>query len=704
MGCAPERPDFLILGCSHGKVFNMNNDRTDVIRNLALIGPAGAGKTTLAEALLHAAGAIKQRGRTERGDTVCDFDPREISMAHSLDTAVCHLAWDGCEINLIDTPGFTDFLPRAIAVLPAVECAALVLSAAGGLETGVRRMMKAAGDASLSRLIIVNKMDTEPEKLGALLGDIQDAFGARCLPVNLPSERGSKAADCFFRDSGDATDFSSVEEAHTKILDQVVEVDEALMEAYLESGQDLDPQQLHDAFEKALRERHLIPVVFVSAETGAGVEALLDYIVKLLPSPREANPPPFVRGDGPDAEPVVVSSEPDRHVVAHVFKIVVDPYVGRTAVLRVHQGTIRTGAQLFVGDSRKPVKLNHLYRLQGKQSAEVHEAGPGDIVAVTRIDSLNFNDVLHDSHDEDNFQVRLPEASPPMMGVAILPAQRGNEQKLSDALQKLCAEDPALRVEHRPATNETVVLGSGELHLRLVVEAMKERFNVEVNTHPPTIPYRETITRAAEGHHRHKKQTGGAGQFGEVYLRVAPLPRGSGFEFASEVVGGSIPQQFIPAVEKGVRQALEGGAIAGFPLQDLRVAVYDGKTHPVDSKEVAFISAGRRAFIEAIRNAGPIVLEPIVRLQVTVPIDALGTVTGHLSSRRGRVLGSTSLSGQRIQIDAEAPLAELQDYANQLKSMTGGSGAWAMQLDRYEPVPPKLQQDLMNAARAEEAG
>jgi elongation factor G len=682
----------------------MNNDRTDVIRNLALIGPAGAGKTTLAEALLHAAGAIKQRGRTDRGDTVCEFDPREISMAHSLDTALCHLAWEGCEINLIDTPGFTDFLPRAIAVLPAVESAALVLSAAGGLETGVRRMMKAAGDANLSRLIIVNKMDTEPEKLGALLGEIQDAFGARCLPVNLPSERGSKVADCFFRDSGDATDFSSVEEAHTKILDQVVEVDEALMEAYLESGQDLDPQQLHDAFEKALRERHLIPVVFVSAETGAGVEALLNYIVKLLPSPREANPPPFVRGDGADAEPVVVSSEPDRHVVAHVFKIVVDPYVGRTAVLRVHQGTIRTGAQMFVGDSRKPVKLNHLYRLQGKQSAEVHDAAPGDIIAVTRIDSLNFNDVLHDSHDEDQFHVRLPEASPPMMGVAILPAQRGNEQKLSDALQKLCAEDPALRVEHRPATNETVVLGSGELHLRLVVEAMKERFNVEVNTHPPTIPYRETITKAAEGHHRHKKQTGGAGQFGEVYLRVAPLPRGSGFEFASEVVGGSIPQQFIPAVEKGVRQALEGGAIAGFPLQDLRVAVYDGKTHPVDSKEVAFISAGRRAFIEAIRNAGPIVLEPIVRLQVTVPIDALGTVTGHLSSRRGRVLGSTSLSGQRIQVDAEAPLAELQDYANQLKSMTGGSGAWAMQLDRYEPVPPKLQQDLMNAARAEEAG
>lgn len=680
----------------------MNNDTTDAIRNLALIGPAGAGKTSLAEALLHAAGAIEQRGRIERGDTVCDFESREIGLSHSLDTAICHLEWKGHRVNLIDSPGFTDFLPRAVAVLPAVESAALVVSASGGLETGVRRMMKAAGDADLSRLIIVNKMDTDPDQLGTLLAEIQEAFGKRCLPVNLPSEHGSTVVDCFFRDGGGSSDFSSVEEAHTQIIDQVVEVDEALMESYLESGQDLDPEQLHEAFEKALRERHLIPVVFVSAESGAGVEALLDYVARLMPNPREANPPPFMRGEGEDAKPVVVTSEPDQHVVAHVFKVMVDPYVGRTAVLRVHQGTVKTGSQLFVGEARKPVKLNHLYRLQGKKTVEVDAAGPGDIIAVTRIENLDFNDVLHDSHDEDHLHVRLPDTAPPMMGIAIEPAQRGNEQKLSDALQKLCAEDPALRVEHRPSTNETVVLCSGELHLRLVVEAMKERFNVEVQTHAPTIPYRETITRPAEGHYRHKKQTGGAGQFGEVFLRVEPLPRGSGFEFKSEVVGGSIPQQLIPAVEKGVRQALESGAIAGFPLHDIRVAVHDGKTHPVDSKEVAFISAGRRAFLEAIKEARPIVLEPIVALQVTVPIEDLGAVTGHLSSHRGRMLGSTSLAGQRIQIDAEAPLAELQDYANQLKSITGGSGAWSMQLDRYEPVPAKVQQELVQAAKHEE--
>lgn len=682
----------------------MSNGTIDSIRNLALIGPAGAGKTTLAEALLHAAGAIRERGRIDRGNTVCDHDPREIEIGHSLDTALCHLAWRDTHIQIIDTPGATDFLPRSVSVLPAVECAALVLSAAGGLETGVRRMMRAAGESGLCRIIIVNKMDTEPDLLGTLLSEIQAEFGSRCLPVNLPTGKGTGVADCFFRDSGGEADFSSVGEAHTQLIDQVVEVDEALMEAYLESGENLQPGQLHDAFEKALRERHLIPVCFVSAETGAGVEALLDFIVELLPSPVEGNPPKFFRGDGEAAVPARVTPDPSAHAVAHVMKIVVDPYVGRIAVFRVHQGTIRAGGQLFIGNARKPFKVAHLYRLQGKQTEEITEAGPGDICAVTRVEGIDYDHVLHDSHDEDDFHLRPPPSMPPMMGLAIEPAQRGNEQKLSDALHKLAAEDPGLRVEHRPATNETVILGSGELHLRLVLEDMKDRYHVEVSTHPPTIPYRETITAPAEGHHRHKKQTGGAGQFGEVFLRVEPLPRGGGFEFASAVVGGTIPQQFIPAVEKGVRQALDEGAIAGYPVQDLRVVVYDGKTHPVDSKEVAFITAGRKAFLDAIAKARPIVLEPIVELEVTIPMEAVGAVTGDLSARRGRVLGTTSLAGQRVQIAGEAPLGELQDYANKLKSVTGGSGAWSMRLSRYEPVPARLQQELASAARPAAAG
>jgi elongation factor G len=682
----------------------MSTDGIDAIRNLALIGPAGSGKTTLAEALLHRSGAISSRGRVDKGDTVCDFDPREITLQHSLDTALCHLSWKDHPIHIIDTPGSTDFLPRSIAVMPAVETAALVLSASAGLETGVRRMMRAAGDAGLCRMIIVNKMDTDPDQLDQLLAEIQDAFGNRCLPVNLPADHGKKVVDCFFKADGGPTDFSGIDEAHTQIIDQVVEVDEALMEAYLESGQDLDPSQLHDAFEKALRERHLIPVCFVSAETGAGLDELLDFIVKLLPSPREGNPPAFLKGEGDAAEPVDVVPDAAKHAIAHVFKIVVDPYIGRMAVFRVHQGTIRAGGNLFVGDARKPFKVAHLYKLQGKNTVEIKEAIAGDICAVVKVENINYDDVLHDSHDEDNFHLKPATAPPPMMGLAIEPAERGNEQKLSDALQKLSAEDPGLKVEHRRSTNETVVLCSGELHLRLVLEAMKDRFKVEVNTHTPSIPYRETITGRAEGHHRHKKQTGGAGQFGEVFLRVEPLARGSGFEFQNAVVGGAIPQGLVAAVEKGVRQVLETGAVAGFPLHDVKVIVYDGKTHPVDSKEVAFVTAGRKAFIDAVKNATPIVLEPIVELQVTVPTDALGAVTGDLSSRRGRVLGTTSLAGQRVQISAEAPLSEVQDYATNLTAITGGSGSWSMQLDRYDPVPPRTQQDLIAAARPTEAG
>ncbi|MGB5209036.1 MAG: elongation factor G [Gammaproteobacteria bacterium] len=672
----------------------MTENHTNNIRNIAFVGPAGTGKTSLVESLLAKAGAIKAAGSVDRGSTVSDYDPQEKELQHSLDTAVCHFEYKGTRINVIDTPGYPDFIARSISVLPAVETAALVLSAQTGIETGIRRLMKAARNSRLCRMIVINKIDVEPAKLGSLLADIQEVFGRRCLPLNLPADGGSKILDCFFAPEGGDTDFSSVQEAHEKIIDQVVEVDEALMEAYLESGQELKPGQLHDAFEKALREGHLMPVCFVSAQTGAGLGSMLDTFVKLMPNPAEGNQPPFFKGEGEDATPVEVKPDPKAHVVAHVFKVMVDPYVGRMGIFRVHQGTVRTGGQLYIGDARKPFKVAHLYELQGKDLVEIPSAGPGAICAVTKIDELAYDDVLHDSHDEDNYHHRPAGFPPPMMGLAIEPARRGDEQKLGDAISKIAAEDPGLRIEHRTNTNETVLMGMGDLHLRMTLKRMKERYNVEVDTHPPSISYSETITTAAEGHHRHKKQTGGAGQFGEVFLRVEKLQRGKGFEFVNKVVGGAIPGQFIPAVEKGVRQAMVQGAVAGFPLEDIRVTVHDGKHHPVDSKEVAFVAAGKKAFLSAVKNARPIVLEPIVEIDVTIPADAVGNVTGDLSSRRGRILGNTTLGADRVVIHGEAPLAELQEYQNQLKSMTGGAGMFSMSLSRYEAVPPRVQQDL----------
>jgi elongation factor G len=363
--------------------------------------------------------------------------------------------------------------------------------------------------------------------------------------------------------------------------------------------------------------------------------------------------------------------------------------------MRVHQGTLRTGAQLYVGDQRKPFKATHLYKLQGAALQEVPAAIPGDICAVTKVEELHFDAVVHESHDEDHHHLRPVAAPPAMQGVAISAARHGDEQKLADALQKLLAEDPSLRLEHVPSLNETVLYGHGELHLRVVLERMQRQYNVALATHPPGVPYRETITRGAEGHHRHKKQTGGAGQFGEVFLRVEPLARGAGFEFVNAVKGGTIPGVFIPAVEKGVRQVLETGAIAGYPLQDLRVVVHDGKTHPVDSKEIAFVTAGRKAFLDAIANAGAIVLEPIVKLSITAPAAAIGSIAGDLSSMRGRINGETVLPGNSALISAQVPLVELDDYGHRLKAQTAGEGIYTLELSQYEPAPPRLQQELI---------
>jgi len=674
----------------------MAHGTTD-IRNIALVGHAGSGKTLLAEALLEGAGAIPGKGSLDRGTTVCDFDAQEKRLLHSLDSALCHFETAGTQVNLLDTPGIPDFIGRSLSVLEAVETAAVVVSAVTGVEPMTQRMMDFARNRKLCRLVIVNKIDLPDARPQEVLEELRDRFGKVCLPVNLPAEGGKIVEDVFFQPSGRSTDFSTIRDAHTEIIDQVVEVDEELMALYLEQGEELQPQQLHDPFEQALREGHLIPVCFVSAETGAGIKELLEVFAHLMPNPTEGNPPPFLKGDPDKAVRVDVLPDAERHAIAHVFKVAIDPFVGKLGIFRVHQGTVRAGGQLFVGDARKPIRIAHLYRLQGKDTVEIPEAIPGDIAAVSKIEELHFDAVLHDSHDEDNYHLKPIAFPPPMLGLAIEPERRGEEQRLADSLHKLVAEDPCVRVEHHAALNETVLYGMGELHLRVMLERMTERYNVHVKTRPPSIPYRETITQPAEGHHRHKKQTGGAGQFGEVYLRVEPLERGAGFEFVDKVVGGAIPHQFIPAVEKGVRQVLTDGAVAGFPLQDLRVTVYDGKYHSVDSKEVAFVSAGKKAFLQAVQNAGPTVLEPIVKVEITTPAQSMGDITGDLATKRGRINGNDSLPGGRVTVSAFVPLAELTDYQTRLKALTGGEGSYTLDLSHYDPVPPRTLQELKEA-------
>ena len=664
---------------------------TDDIRNVALVGHGGAGKTTLVEALLAYAGVIGASGSVTNGTSVCDFDPQEKEHRHSLYSAVAHFDHGSRHVNLVDTPGYPDFLGRALPVLAAVETAAVVVDARQGVQMVTRRMMEAAAQRGLARMVVVNRIDAGDLDLEALLASLVEAFGSECLPINLPAGGGASVVDCFFAPGDGAADFSSVEEAHTRIVDQVVEVDEELMELYLEGGE-LEADRLHDAFERALRDGHLIPVCFTSAESGAGIAELANVIEKVMPSPREANRPPFRDAAG---EPAEIAPDPDGPVVAHVFKVSIDAFVGKLGVFRIHRGTVTKDSQLHIGGARKPVKVGHLFALQGKEHVEIDAGVPGDVCAVAKIDEVAYDAVMHESQDDEDLALAAVELPAPMLGLAISAKTRGDEQKLGDSLSKLAAEDPCLAIEHNAIFNETVIRGLGDLHLRMVLEKMKDRYNVEVDTRPPKIAYRETIRKPAEGHHRHKKQTGGAGQFGEVYLRVEPLARGAGFEFVDAVVGGVIPNQFIPAVEKGVRQVLATGAVAGYPIHDVRVTVHDGKHHSVDSKEVAFVAAGKKAFVDAIGKAAPIVLEPIVDVQVTVPQANMGDVAGDLSSKRGRISGTEAMSGGMVVVSGQAPLSELGSYQSELKSVTGGAGSYTMELSHYDPVPANVQQQLV---------
>ena len=672
-------------------------------RTLALVGPGAAGKTSLAEALLWKAGAIGAPGSVERGSTVSDHDPLEKRALRSLNSTLLHFEHRGILTHLIDTPGAPDFLGQSLPALEAVETAAVVVSATTGVEPMAHRMMAWAAQRGRDRIVVINKIDAQGVDLQGLLAQVREAFGRECLPLNLPAAGGTRVVDCFhnLHADGVAPDFSSVEEAHRALVEQVVEVDAAFVERYLDDG-DVDPAQLHAPLEQALREGHLVPVCFVSARTGAGVPELLDVIERLLPDPSEGNPPEFLDGEGAAAKPVQARPDPALHVLAHVFKIAQDPYVGKVGVMRVHQGTVTRDSQLFVGDGRRPFKVGHLFLLQGKELKEISRAVPGDLCAIAKVEELHFDAVLHDAAEDAHMHLKPLDFPVPVHGLAIEPKRRGDEQRLHDILAKLVSEDPCLKLEHAASTNESVVYGLGELHLRTLLERVTEVHHCEVNTRPPRIAYRETITAPAEGHHRHKKQTGGAGQFGEVFLRIEPLPRGSGFLFVDEVRGGAIPHNFMPAVEKGVRLGLHGGVVAGYPVADVKVTVYDGKHHTVDSKEIAFVTAARKALVAAVQAARPCVLEPIVEVEIAAPEEKMGDITGDLSSRRGQVSGTRANGGGALTVLAQAPLSELSSYQLRLNSLTGGQGRYTLAFSHYEPVPPSVQTQLAAQYRPHE--
>lgn len=672
----------------------MSNYLTENLRTLALVGHGSCGKTSLIEAMLYRSGMIPELGTVEKGNTMCDNDPLEKQVGHSVRLAVAHIDTampdlTPVRIHVLDTPGYSDYLGQDLSALDAVKSVAAVVDATQGVEMLTRRMMQAAKDRNLCRMIVVNKFEDPNADLVGLLKEMQEIWGPGVLPINLPTKNRTRVIDCFDRDEGDA-DIMSVEEVHRAFIEKIVEEDDAMLERYLEEG-NVDPRLLHPLVTKALREGHVIPVCFVSAKNLIGIRDFMKVIIRHLPSPAEANDALFLNADG---TPFVTKPDKDLPVVAQVFKIVNDPYIGKIGVFRVHQGTITKDSVLYVDDEKKPVKAAHPLILQGKNTAETDRLSPGDIGALAKIDELCYGSVIHGDPALTGVHMRPIDFPKPMYGLAVKPARRGDESRMSEVLAKMQSEDPTMAVDHDTVLNETVIRGLTDMHVRSILDRMKINFKLEVETSTPSIPYRETVSAPAEGHARHKKQTGGAGQFGEVYLRIAPLPRGAGFEFVDEVKGGAIPYNLIPAVEKGVREVLDTGFVAGYPIQDVRVTVYDGKSHPVDSKEVAFVSAGRKAFLDALAMSEPQVLEPIVRLEITAPESYMGDIVGDLSSRRGQVSGTENLPGGLMVILGTAPLSELDGYATRLHAITQGTGAWSMELEAYQPVPAQKQAEL----------
>lgn len=676
------------------------------IRNICLCGAGSSGKTSITERLLFTSNAIKRLGTIAEGNTVSDFTDEERHHKHSLQPAFAHFDFEGHDVHLIDTPGLSDFVGHAIACFPACETIAVVIDAVKGIDSVTRRLMAVAEQRKIPRMIIVNKIDEANLDLPVLVENLRETFGAICLPINLPTAKAARVINVFEHDgndaAGDATDFSSVHEAHKRIVEQVIEVDDELTMEYLEKGEGsgFDPAKLHAAFEKALDQAHLVPICFCSAKTGAGADDLLHIFASLCPSPVEVNPPEFVKreqADGPDVE---WHAKPDAAapLLAHVFKVTTDAFVGKLGVFRVHQGTLKAKQDVVIDELKKPVRISHLFKLQGKEHVEVHEVGPGEIAAISKVDELHFNCVLHDSHEYDSVHLDPLPLPKPLYGLAVELKNHADEAKFSAYAHKLMDEDPCFKIDRIAATGQTVIRGLGELHLRIIIEKFKHA-HIELTTSTPKVAYKETISAKADGHHRHKKQTGGSGQFGEVFLRIEPLPTDhpTGFEFVSEVVGGTVPRQYWPAVEKGVRQVLTEGAFAGYPMAGIRCALYDGKYHDVDSKEIAFVTAGKKAFVDAILKARPKLLEPIVNLEVTAPSRYMGDIAGHLSTKRGRVQDSLVLPGDVCLVRASAPMAELQNYSNELKSMTGGAGTFSMDYSHDEPTPPQVQQAVIAA-------
>ncbi len=677
------------------------------IRNIALAGHGASGKTTLADALLFAAGATDRRGSVDDGTSISDVEDEEKRRHFTIDCHLLHCEWKDKQVHLIDSPGYPDFIGNALSALAAVENLVLTISAPSGIEVNTRRVFQEAVRLKLGGLIALTKMDADNVDFVGLLDNLRESFGTRCVPFFVPIGEGPT-----FSGVVDVLDPPAEppgacpmapSEAYQMVVEQIVETDEALMERYL-NGETIPPDELRAAAHGAIIRGTVIPVVCLSARKDIGVRETLSLLTDISLTPFELHRHGHNAPDDP--EDVELEPHEEGELVAQVFKTSNDLFMGKMSFLRIHSGKMTHDTTLVNLRTGKTGRPGHLYRLQGKTQEEVKEAIAGDMVAIAKFDDLHISDTVTAQANGQNSHLLLdPIKFPtPMVPRAVEPKTREDEPKISAGLAKIADEDPTFTYRRDAQTHELVISGMSELHLDVIQQRLKNRFKLDINTHVPHVPYLETITGTAEAHYRHKKQTGGRGQFADVQIRIRPRARGEGFNFVDAIKGGVVPNQFIPAVEKGVREQLEKGVISGNPVVDVEVELFFGGFHAVDSSEQAFKTASANAFRKAFLEARPALLEPIVAIEISVPMEKFGDVTADLSTRRGQITGMDTLPGGMQVVQAIAPLSEVLRYATDLKSMTGGRGSYTMEFKSYEPVPPNVQQQIVDKWAKARAG
>jgi elongation factor G len=678
----------------------------DQRRNIAFAGHGGCGKTTLTETLLHMTGAVARLGKVDDGTSHLDVDPEEQKRRISIHLALAAIPHDSVKINVLDTPGYADFVGDVKAALRVADAAVIFVDGAAGLQVGTQTAWRFAEEQHLPRAFFVSRLDRERSDFRAVVAQLREAYGNRVVALEVPlgAERGLKGTvnvlHRTFRGTGKAkpaplpADAAGlVEEYRQTLIEDVAETDDALLEKYLD-GQDLTDEELTSGLHAAVREGKVIPVFGGSAALEIGLSALLDDLVELFPAPSEVG---AIEGKGPDGAEIARKLTGEEKFSAFVFKTMADPFVGKLSYVRVYSGVLHANGQAYNASRRELERVGQVLSLRGKEQDQLSEARAGDIVAVPKLAHTSTNDTLADREAPITYApIVFPE---PSFAVAIEPLSKQDLDKLSTALHKILDEDPSARVLREESTGQFLLSGVGESHVDVLVHRLKDKFGVQVTTSLPKVPYRETIRAKAQAQGKYKKQTGGHGQYGDVWLEVEPLSSGSGVDFTERVVGGSVPRNYFPAVEKGVREAAQRGVIAGYPLVDFRATLYDGSYHTVDSSEMSFKIAGSLALQNAVHEARPVLLEPIQDVEVLVPEELMGEVLGDLNSRRGRILGMENAGGGLQRIRAHVPLAEMFRYATDLRSMTGGRGSFSSRLYQYEEVPTNVAQKIIEAAK-----